>query len=191
MKSMKNHETPRCELHENIKKAKWIRKQSKLLNIVEINKMLKWNWAGHIMRTNDYRWTKRLIGRTPYDKKAKPAKSNKGVMNYLNLTQIGLKRALIVKNEGNWGRPFSCSGANRLLLMMMLQIEYMTKKAITIRDVEAEAGSIGSGKFSWKRKLEAVKGHRFRFHFGHSYRTPKLKGGAIKNIYIQQKMNVW
>ena len=34
------------------------------------------------------------------------------------------------------------------------------------RDVEAEAGSGsgGSGKFLWKRKLEAVNGYRFGFH---------------------------
>ena len=141
-KHEKSWKTPLCELHENTQnKAKWIWKQTKLLKIVETNKMLKWNWAGHIMRTNDYRWTKKLIERTPYDKKAKPAKPNKAVMNYLNLTQIGLKRALIVKNGGNWGRPFSCSGANMLLMMMMLEIEFITKKAISIRDVEAEAGS--------------------------------------------------
>ena len=40
------------------------------------------------------------------------------VMKYLNLTPIGLKRALIVKNGRNWRRTF-CSGANRLLMMMM------------------------------------------------------------------------
>ena len=41
-----------------------------------------------------------------------------GVMNYLNLTSIGLKRALIAKNRRNWGMPFSCSAANRLLMNM-------------------------------------------------------------------------
>ena len=30
-----------------------------------------------------------------------------GAMNYLYLTPVGLERALIVKNGGNWGRPFS------------------------------------------------------------------------------------
>ena len=44
------------------------------------------------------------------------------VMNYLNLTPIRLKRALIVKNGENWERPFSCSGANRLLLLMMIYV---------------------------------------------------------------------
>ena len=42
-----------------------------------------------------------------------------GVMNYLHLTPIALKKALIVKHGGNWGRLFSCSGANKLLLMMI------------------------------------------------------------------------
>ena len=38
------------------------------------------------------------------------------------------------------------------------------------RDVEvkAETGSVGTGKFLWKQKLEAVKGYRFRFHFGYT-----------------------
>ena len=43
-----------------------------------------------------------------------------GVMNFLNLTLIGLKRALIVKNGGNRVKPFSCIAANRLLLLLMM-----------------------------------------------------------------------
>ena len=38
--------------------------------------MLKWNWDGHIMQTNDNRWTKGLIEWTPYDEKQKPGKLN-------------------------------------------------------------------------------------------------------------------
>ena len=34
---------------------------TKLQDIVKTIKMLKWNWVGHIMRTNDNKWTKRLI----------------------------------------------------------------------------------------------------------------------------------
>ena len=37
-------------------------------------------------------------------------------MNYLNLTSIELKRALVVKSGRNWERSFSCSEANRLLI---------------------------------------------------------------------------
>ena len=58
------------------KRAKWIREQTKLQDIVRTIKMLKWNWAGHIMRTNDNRWTKRLIEWTPCDQKRKPGKPN-------------------------------------------------------------------------------------------------------------------
>ena len=39
------------------KTAKWIREQTKLQYIVKTIKMLKWNWAGHILQTNDNRWT--------------------------------------------------------------------------------------------------------------------------------------
>ena len=38
--------------------------------------MLKWNWAGLIMRTNGKRWTKRLIEWAPYDQERKPGKLN-------------------------------------------------------------------------------------------------------------------
>ena len=38
--------------------------------------MLKWNWTGHIMRTNDNKRSKRLIEWTPGDQKQKPGKSN-------------------------------------------------------------------------------------------------------------------
>ena len=38
-----------------------------------------------------------------------------------------------------------------------------------------------SGKFSWKRKLEAVIG--YHFHFGHLYRMSKLENGAISKKY--------
>ena len=51
-----------------------------------------------------------------------------GVMNYLNLTLIGLKRALIVKNGGNRVKPFSCIAANRLLLLMMMMMISMIKQ---------------------------------------------------------------
>ena len=56
------------------KTAKRIPEQTKLRDIVETIKMLKWNWAGH-MRTNDSRWTKRLIELTPYKKKRKNRKT--------------------------------------------------------------------------------------------------------------------
>ena len=49
------------------KTAKWVSEQTKLQDIVKTIKMLKWNWAGHIMRTNDDRRTKRLIEGTTYD----------------------------------------------------------------------------------------------------------------------------
>ena len=45
-------------------------------DIVKTIKILKWNWAGRIMRTNDNRWTKRLIKWTSYDQKRKPGKPN-------------------------------------------------------------------------------------------------------------------
>ena len=42
----------------------------------------------------------------------------------------------------------------------------------------------------WKRKLEEVKGYRFRFHFGHSYQTSKtwMRRNFLWNV--RQKVNV-
>ena len=65
-----------------------------------------------------------------------------------------------------------CNNNSYSALIMVL----ILKCRVGSRDVKAEAGS-GNGKFSWKRKLEAVK--RYRFHFSCSYRTSKLECGAI------------
>ena len=51
------------------KRASWIRKQTKLEDLVRTTKSLKWNWAGHVQRLNDNRWTKRLTEWIPRDKK--------------------------------------------------------------------------------------------------------------------------
>jgi len=47
------------------KTAKWIREQTKVRDIVEVINNLKWNWAGHISRRNDNRWTTRITNWTP------------------------------------------------------------------------------------------------------------------------------
>ena len=56
-------------------------------------------------------------------------------MNYLNLTQIGLKRVLVVRKEEIWLEPFSCSGTNKLLLLLMMMMIYPTVLCFTTADV--------------------------------------------------------
>ena len=48
-------ENVRNHMETQKKTAKWIREQTKLQDMVKTIKMLKWNWARHIMRTNDDR----------------------------------------------------------------------------------------------------------------------------------------
>ena len=36
----------------------WVRQTSKVHNIMEHVKTLKWRWAGHVARMNDNKWTK-------------------------------------------------------------------------------------------------------------------------------------
>ena len=40
------------------KTNKWVRQTSRVHDIIEHVKTLKWRWAGHVARMNDNRWTK-------------------------------------------------------------------------------------------------------------------------------------
>src|ERR1700748_2399940 len=39
----------------------WIRQQTKVVDVMERIASLKWNWAGHILRMTDERWTKAIL----------------------------------------------------------------------------------------------------------------------------------
>src|SRR6201985_2415720 len=39
----------------------WIRQQTKIVDVMERIASLKWNWAGHIARLTDERWTKTIM----------------------------------------------------------------------------------------------------------------------------------
>ena len=47
------------------KTAKWIRQKTKVRDILEDISRLKWNWAGHVARMTDNRWTTRATFSTP------------------------------------------------------------------------------------------------------------------------------
>jgi len=52
------------------KRSTWIREKNKVKDIIiQVEKQLKWSWAGYIARMNDNRGTKRLTDRHPYNKK--------------------------------------------------------------------------------------------------------------------------
>jgi len=44
---------------------KWIRQQTKVVDVMERIASLKWNWAGHIARMTDERWTKNIMDWRP------------------------------------------------------------------------------------------------------------------------------
>ena len=51
--------------YKDRKTNKWVRDQTKVMDIMEIIKNRKWTWAGHISRRTDYRWSAALIVWTP------------------------------------------------------------------------------------------------------------------------------
>ena len=56
------------------KTNEWVRLQTGLQSIVMRVKQVKWQWAGHVARINDNRWTKQVTEWIPIDKKRKRAR---------------------------------------------------------------------------------------------------------------------
>ena len=55
----------------------WVRERTKVIDIINTVRKIKWSWAGHINRLKDDRWTSRVTSWRPYDKKrrqGRPAK---------------------------------------------------------------------------------------------------------------------
>ena len=49
------------------KRAMWIQEKTKLDDLVETKKNMKWNWAGHVQRLQDNWWTERITKCIPRD----------------------------------------------------------------------------------------------------------------------------
>ena len=47
----------------------WGRERTKVIDIINTLRKMKWSWAGHINRLKDDRWTSRVTTWRPYDKK--------------------------------------------------------------------------------------------------------------------------
>ena len=55
----------------------WVRERTKVIDIINTVRKMKWSWAGHINRLKDDRRTSRVTTWRPYDKKrrqGRPAK---------------------------------------------------------------------------------------------------------------------
>ena len=42
------------------KRIEWIRQKTKVIDVIQRVKLLKWQWAGHLARRTDNRWTTRI-----------------------------------------------------------------------------------------------------------------------------------
>ena len=51
------------------KSSEWIRKKTRVRDIIQFIKQQKWRWAGHVARREDNRWSKRLTDWCPLDSK--------------------------------------------------------------------------------------------------------------------------
>lgn len=56
---------------------KEIRNKTKLIDVKERTRILKWNWAGHICRQENNRWTKKVTEWIPRDGKRKKGRQKK------------------------------------------------------------------------------------------------------------------
>jgi hypothetical protein len=56
------------------KTNEWVREQTGLQDIMIVTRKLKWQWAGHIARVTDNRWTKAITEWIPLDGKRKQAR---------------------------------------------------------------------------------------------------------------------
>ena len=47
----------------------WVRKKTKVTDVIEQVRRRKWTWAGHVSRIRDNRWTLRVTTWKPYERK--------------------------------------------------------------------------------------------------------------------------
>ena len=55
----------------------WIRERTKVIDIINTVRKMKWSWAGHITRLKYDRWTSRVTTLIPYDKKRRQGRPPK------------------------------------------------------------------------------------------------------------------
>ncbi|KAL1447418.1 hypothetical protein WDU94_003530 [Cyamophila willieti] len=53
------------------KRNTWIRAKTKVMDVIERVKRLKWRWAGHVLRRTDRRWTTNILNWNPVKKRAR------------------------------------------------------------------------------------------------------------------------
>ena len=53
----------------DMKSSAWIRRQTRVRDIVKFIKLMKWRWAGHLARRDDNRWSRKLTDWCPLNRK--------------------------------------------------------------------------------------------------------------------------
>jgi hypothetical protein len=81
----------------------WIREQTGLQDIVVQIKQLKWQWAGHVARTNDNRWTKKVTEWIPLQGKRKQARPKTRWEDEI-IKKVGVTWPRLAKDRVTWLR---------------------------------------------------------------------------------------
>ncbi len=55
----------------------WVRERTKVVNVINTVRKIKWSWAGYISRLKDDRWTPHATTWRPYDKKRRQGTPSK------------------------------------------------------------------------------------------------------------------
>src|SRR5271163_227249 len=80
---------------------KWVRQQTGLQDIIGRIKQITWQWAGHLARITDNRWTKAVMEWIPLDNKKKRARPKMRWVNDMN-KYIGVTWMRVEKDWIAW-----------------------------------------------------------------------------------------
>jgi hypothetical protein len=84
------------------KRNEWIRRKTGMTDVIHKVKSLKWEWAGHVARMEDERWTKRALDCRPYEKKRPAGRPPERWDD--DIKRLMIKELKLDKNWQNWAR---------------------------------------------------------------------------------------
>jgi hypothetical protein len=83
------------------KTNEWVRQKTGIQDIIVRIKALKWQWAGHLARINDHRWTRSVTEWIPLNQKRKRARPRTRWEDEIN-KHIGVTWMRVAKNRKEW-----------------------------------------------------------------------------------------
>lgn len=86
------------------KKKQWITEQSLLVDVGKIVTERKWNWAGHIVRTKDERWSKKIIEWYPREMKRKRGRPSRTWEEEFRKVCGGVTWMRVARDRREWER---------------------------------------------------------------------------------------